>query len=358
MTEDKNCYLTLSVPQASRDIPSFLEVDRKNDWVLYGKDNKFPQYLYDLYLRSAVLSSIVNGTVDFILGEGLLVNDKIKSFEDNMNKNGDTFEDIVKRITCDYMIFGGFALQIIRNKANEIGEIYWIDFQKLRRNKDKNTIYYCEDWSKKNNVIEYEAYDEAKRQANSIFYFEGHLSRGTYPVCKYIGSLPAIETSCEIAKFHLNSILNNFNVSAVVNFNNGVPSEDIQEEIERKLNAKFSGSDNASKMLISFNDSKDNAVSIERLASDDFDKRYETLSKDTMKMIFVAFRTQPQLFGYVIEGSLFNKDEFDEAYRLYFKSTLRPCRNDIIRVFNKIFNIEGDTIGFIDNNTLETKEEE
>ena len=143
-----------------------------------------------------------------------------------------------------------------------------------------------------------------------------------------------------ISKFHLNSILNNFSGNFIINFNNGQPSVDVQEEIERKVKDKFSGADNAGKFLLSFNDSKENGVTVERIQDDSFDKKYENLRTDTYKEIFVAFRAIPQLFGYSLEGTGFNKQEFSEAYLLYSQTIVKPIQNDIIRVFNKIFQID------------------
>ena len=51
-----------------------------------------------------------------------------------MNKKGETINDIVQRIAADYLIFGAFALQIIRNRIGEIAEIYWIDYYNAYHN--------------------------------------------------------------------------------------------------------------------------------------------------------------------------------------------------------------------------------
>lgn len=91
----------------------------------------------------------------------------------------------------------------------------------------------------------------------------------------------------------MNSILNNFAGSAVINFNNGVPTEDVQKDIERKVNEKFGGADNAGRTLVSFNDNKDSAVTIERLTDDNQDKKYQSLRKDTYNEIFINFHCQP-----------------------------------------------------------------
>ena len=345
---DKTNFKSCMDFSAVKVTPTFIEKENTaKPYMNYGGDNRFPNYLWDLYLRSAVLQSIINGTADYAGGKGIILSDKLSNLKEEANQEGETIEDIVKKIIGDYLIFGGFALQIIPNKLGEIKEIYWLDFRNCRRNKEGDKIYYSDDWIRHSN--DYVTYDiftpESKK--SSVFYFKGHISRGVYPIPRYNGALNAIETSTEISKFHLNSILNNFSSNFIINFNNGEPSEDIQEEIEKKIKEKFTSAENAGKPMIAFNNGKDNAVTVERIQDDNFDKKYEALRSSTYKEIFVSFRAVPQLFGYTLDsGTGFNSQEFQEAFLLYNQTTVIPIQKDIIRTFNKIFQTEN-SIQFI-----------
>lgn len=335
---------------AAKVIPTFVEKENSGKpYLNYGVDNRFPNYLWELYLRSAILQSIVNGTADYAGGNGIVYNENptIQKLKEEANKDGETLDDIINKAIIDYLIFGGFSLQIIYNKLGEINEIYWLDFRNVRLNKEGDKVFYSDDWIKhSNDYVTYNIFNPEKKSGSSVFYFNGHMARGIYPIPRYNGALSAIETSTEISKFHLNSILNNFSGNFIINFNNGQPSQDVQEEIERKVKAKFTGAENAGKFMLAFNDSKDNGVTVERIDDDNFDKKYESLRTDTYKEIFVAFRAIPQLFGYSLEGTAFNKQEFSEAYLLYNQTTVKPIQKDIIRVFNKIFQTK-DSLAFI-----------
>lgn len=326
-------------------VPTFIEKENSGKpYLNYGNDNKFPNYLWELYLRSALLQSIINGTADFAGGNGIIYSDNsvVSKLKEEANQDGETLEDIIKKITVDYLIFGGFALQIIPNKMGEVNEIYWLDFRNVRLNKEGDKAYYSDDWVKHaNDFVVYDIFNpkEEKHKKSSVYYFKGHISRGVYPVPRYNGALSAIETSTEISKFHLNSILNNFSGNFIINFNNGQPSTDVQEAIERKIKDKFSGADNAGKFLIAFNDSKENGVSVERIQDDNFDKKYDALRTSTFKEIFVAFRAIPQLFGFSLEGTGFSKQEFLEAFEIYNKTTVQPIQRDIKKTFDKIFGV-------------------
>ena len=330
--------------QTAKVIPTFIEKEiTGKPYINYGTDNKFPNYLWELYLRSAILQSIVNGTADYVSGNEIQYNTyaPLNDLVTHANKDGETLDDIIKKITTDHLIFGGFALQIIYNRMGNVSELYWLDFRNVRCNKEGDKVFYSEDWVRHaNDYITYDVFSPDKHTGTCVFYFKGHISRGVYPVPRYNGALNAIETSTEISKFHLNSIINNFAGNFIVNFNNGEPDEDTKKDIEQKLKEKFAGADNAGKFMVAFNDSKDNGVTVERIQDDNFDKKYESLRTDTYKEIFVAFRAIPQLFGYSLEGTGFNKQEFIEAYELYYRTTVKPIQNDLEITFNKIFGID------------------
>lgn len=307
------------------------------DFVYYGEDNKFPQYIWNLYLKSSILQGIINGTCDFVSGNGVTSNIPLQT----INLDGEEIEDLIRKISIDYGIFGGFCFQVIKDYNGSIKELYWLDMQNIRLSEDGDKAYYCDKWNQYGaKAVEYEVWDPKKNQSNFVVYYKGHITRGIYPIPRFIGALAAIETSTEIGKFHLNNILNNLSSSAIINFNNGEPTEEEKKRIESKLNDKFGGAGNAGKTMVVFNNNKESAVTVERLSEDNFDKKFETLAKSTREEIFIAHRATPALFGMKNEGNGFSKEEFLEAFELYNKCVVRPIQNDIKRVFDKLFDIE------------------
>lgn len=311
------------------------------DYIFYGEDNKFPEYIWNLYLKSAVLQGIINGTCDFVSGNGVVSNLPLSV----VNEDGDELEDLIRKISMDYNIFGGFCFQVIRDYNGSIRELYWLDMQHIRLSEDGKRAFYCEKWNRYGaKAVEYEVWDPKKKQSNFIVYYKGHITRGLYPIPRFIGALAAVETSTEIGKFHLNNILNNLSSSAIINFNNGEPSPEQKKKIEEKLNDKFGGARNAGKTMVVFNANKDSAATIERLSEDNFDKKFETLAKSTKEEIFISLRAVPALFGMKSEGNGFSKEEFLEAFELYNKCVIRPIQNDIRRIFDKLFGIDNSIV--------------
>ena len=312
------------------------------DFIAWGTDNQYPDYLFSLYTDCATLQSIVNGTVDFICGNDISCN--LPIFEKIVNKNGETISDIIQRISTDYLIFGGFALQVIRNAIGEITELYWVDFTKIRSDRKNEVFFYSEDWCKSYGRVKYIVYPKFNlddSNPTSILYYKGNKTRTTYPTPIYNAAITSCELEKKINQFHLSEINNNFLTSKIINFNSGIPDDDLKNEIERNLNEKFSGSENAGRILISFNNNKDSETTVTDLPQDDFGERYDSLAKRSTSQIFTAFRATPNLFGLPTETTGFNQQEFAEAFKLYNRTAVKPIQKVIVDTFDKIFGVDG-----------------
>ena len=312
------------------------------DFISWGTDNKFPDYLFNLYSECPTLQSIINGTSDFICGNEIICN--VPRFNKTINKAGDTIEDLIKRISIDYLIFGGFAIQVINDYNGNISELYWVDFSRVRSDKKNEVFFYSEDWNKSYGRVKYLKYPKwnvGDKNLTSIFYYKGNKTRSTYPVPVYNGALTACELERKIDEFHLNEISNNFLSSKIINFNSGIPDDELKNEIERNINDKFSGSENAGRILVSFNDNKDAETTVTNLATDDFADRYSNLAQRSRSQIFTSFRAQPLIFGLQKENNGFAQDEYLQAFALYNRTAVKPLQKSIVNVFDKIFGMEG-----------------
>lgn len=342
-TKKVNIQLAALSPYVQTNIVENVEKEvNGKDFIAWGDDNKYPNYLFGLYSECATLQSVVNGTADFINGNDVICN--IPNFSKTINKKGDTINDLIQHIAMDYLIFGGYAIQVIKDFNNDISELYWVDFSKLRSDKKNEIFFYSEDWNKSYGRVKcltYPKFGKDDTAPTSIYYYKGNKTRTVYPTPIYNASIIACELEKKINHFHLNEISNNFLTSKIVNFNSGTPDDELKNEIEKNLNEKFSGSDNAGRIMISFNDSKENETTVTDLSTDDFATRYDALAKRTKEQIFTAFRTTPMLFGVPQENSGFNIAEYEESFRLYNRTAVKPIQNIIADTLDKIFGVEG-----------------
>ena len=320
------------------------------DLMEWGTRNSYPDYLLDLYNNVPTLRAIINGNIDFIAGDDVSILPLTQHLQNGiMNNRGDHIREQIKDIAKDYEIYGGFALQIIRNLIGEVAEVYYIDMRFLRTNKEGNVFYYCEDWSKsvRKDVVVYPAFmpnlnwdaldDEARnRNASSILYVK-NVHTQVYPAPLYAASIKACEIERLIDDFHLSDINNHFVSSAIINFNNGDPGDEIKNQIEREFEEKFCGASNGGRVAFSFNPNKESATDIVEFEVKDFGERYKTLSDHSRQQIFTAFRANPNLFGIPTEGNGFANEQYAESFKLYNRTQIKPVQRMIADAYDKIY---------------------
>lgn len=314
------------------NIPNSTESTRGEGFVQWGDNNGYPGFLKGLYQDSSLLQTIIDGIANYVSGNsvvGLI--------------NGVDYDDLITKLMTDRLTYGGFAIKIDYNPLGEIIDLNHVDFSRCRINASGDTIYYAKHFGarktySRGKIFSYPAfkstYDGPK--VSEILYYVCKKSEDFYPICPFSGSIKSIITGIEIQNFHYNSLKNNFCASAIINFNNGVPTEEEQKKIKEKLTQVFTGTDSAAKMLVAFNDSKDNSVSIERLADDGFDEKYQNLDASVKENIFAAFRIQGILLGVPEKNKGFSKSEYTEAFELFNATQVRNYQREIVNVFNEL----------------------
>lgn len=329
-----------------RSIPEYTESEnRGKGYITYGSDNLYPEYLFGLFQDVTTLKTIITGTADFAAGDDAICN--VQGFNVEINKKGDTLFELIKFLARDYLIYGGYAIQVVRNKAGNIGELYYIDFRYLRASKKRDIFYYSEEYGKKyarsNKTVVYPKFvPEAKDIATSIVYVTNEKSR-TYPIPRYSGALKSCEIERAIDEFHLSSLENGFYGSYVFNFGNGIPSDEQKAEIEDNITEKFAGASNAGRIMLNFSNGKDNGVTVEKLDIQDFGEKYMAAYTRSREQIYCAFQAVPAIFGLMSESTGFNEQEFSVAFKLYNRTVVKPIQRNITDTLDKIFGVKGST---------------
>lgn len=333
MEEKNNIALRFSAidPVMVKSIPEPIERENgSKNFVNWGVDNAYPMFLYDLLEKCATLSAIVQGIVDYVKGNS--VSSTIMTQEEA--------EDFIEKSVTDYLTFGICYWQVIRNMGGKVQKVQWLDARYVRMDKDCNLFFYSEEFGKKygrQKAVVYPVFNPDRIDPSSVFYIKAPLSRGVYGTPVWSGAIKEAVTQTKISDFHLNEINNNFMGSAVISFNSGQPTDEQKKEIEKLVAEKFSGNENAARFLLIFNDSKDNAATVERLSSDDFDKRYESLAKSVREQLFISFRATPSLFGLATADNAFNSEEYEQSFKLFNRTTIRPIQTKITSGLSKIF---------------------
>ena len=340
------------------NIPHLVE-DSRNDWVSFGEDNLYPNYLLDLFLGSAINGALVKSIGAMIYGEGLAatnVDESIDTKESYLRltellHNSD--DDVLKDLALDLKLFGGCYVNVIWSRdRSKIAKIHHIPAQYIRSGKmidgEINTYYYSADWSKAKKgeykPRPYAAFNtEDRTQASQILMIRDKNPALFYGFCPdYIAATNWIQCELEISQFHLSNITSGMSPSMHISFNQGVPSEEERRTIERQINSKFAGSNSAGKILLTFSDGSDSAPKIEPIQMNDAQSAWEGISKQSVNQILAGHRvTSPILFGIRAEGGGLgnNADELRDAFSLFSNTVVVPFQNTLLKGLEKIFRV-------------------
>jgi hypothetical protein len=326
--------------------PKVVEV-KNTDWIAYGEDNDYFQYLIDRYNGSPTNNAIINGISQMIYGKGLDATDSKDKPEEYAQMKSLLTDELQERCANDLKAMGQCAIQVIYNiDHTRITECHHFPIETLRAGKcdangDVKFYYYSKDWSKISRTILPEpisAFGTSNADIEILYIKPYKTGFYYYSPVDYQGGLQYAELEEEISNYHLNNILNGLAPSMLINFNNGKPTEDEQRDIEANILRKFSGTSNAGRFILSFNDSNAYGASIEPVQLSDAHNQYQFLSDESMRKIMVAHRViSPMLLGIKDNSGLGNNaDELKTASTLMDNTTIRPFQNLLIIGFNKL----------------------
>jgi len=339
---------------ASHTTPAVVEDNRKQ-WVAYGEDNNYFQFLIDRYNGSATNNAIINGMTELIYGKGLYATDASRKPDEYAMMKSLFSRTCMRKITFDLKAMGQAAMQVIYNKdKTKIVQVEHMPIETLRMEKmnddgEVTGYYYSKDWTKIRKKgfepIRIPAFGYGEKGEGLEIYCIKPYRSGFYyysPV-DYQGGLPYAELEEEVANYHINNIKNGLSPSMLINFNNGVPTEEERELIERRIIQKFSGSSNSGKFILAFNDNKEMAASIEPVQLSDASEQYQFLADESMRKLMVAHRvTSPMLMGIKDNTGLGNNaDELKTASLLFHNTVVRPIQELILDAIDDILAVNG-----------------
>jgi hypothetical protein len=337
----------LSIVNLSSYTTPTIKEESNKEWVSYGGDNNYFRYLIDRYNGSPTNNAIINGISERIYGKGLDATDSNRKPEQYAKMITLLKNKTVRKTSYDLKLMGACSLQIIYSKDRKtIARVEHIPVENLRAEKcnEKGEIeayYYSDDWSKVRNV------DDAKRipafgysnESIEIYYIKPYRAGFKYYSSPdYVGGIQYAELEEEISNYHLNNILNGLAPSMLIQFNNGTPSAEQRQLLENKIAQKWSGSSNAGKFILAFNDNPEAAATIEPIQLSDAHNQYQFLSDESMRKIMVAHRVvSPMLLGIKDSSGLGNNaDELKTASILMDNTVIRPFQMLLIDAFNDI----------------------
>ena len=336
----------ISIVNLSAYTSPVIQENKKSDYIEYGSDNNYFQYLIDRYLYSATNGAIITGVANMIYGKGLDALDSNKKPNEYAQMKSIIKDSDLRKIALERKLLGMAAMQVVM-QGKIVKQVLHFPMQTLRAEKcnDKGQIeawYYHHDWTKKKpseDAKRIPAFGFGNGNEVEIYVIRPYVSGFDYysPI-DYSGSLPYALLEENIADYQINDVQNGFSGTKVINFNNGIPSEEMRDKMKRDVMGKLTGA-RGEKVIIAFNANAESKTTVEDLPLNDAPAHYEYLSKECFDKLIVGHRvTSPMLLGIRTgDGGLGNNaDEIKTATLLFDNIVIKPYQLEIIDAIDEI----------------------
>ena len=322
----------------------------REDWVEYGEDNNYFQFLIDRHINSATNNAVINNITRLIYGKGLTALDANKKPNEFAQLITLISSDDLRKISVEAYLLGQCAIQVhYDKKRTKILKAYHIPVQLLRAEKcnedgEITGYYYSDNWEdvKKYKPKRLDAFGFGSSEIEILYVKPYSVGMKYYSNVTYTGGLPYTIMEEEIAEYLINDVQNGFSPTMVVNFVGGTGTEDQRRQIESQANKKLTGS-KGKKIVYSFNKNKDNATTIESIPLNDAPAHYQYLSDECMRKILLSHNvTSPLLFGIATTtGFSSNADELKNSLLIFDNLVIKPFQNLITDAIDKILAVNG-----------------
>jgi DNA-binding MarR family transcriptional regulator len=315
-------------------------VEKKGEgWVGYGHRNDYPNYLVELFNKSAKHNSIVKSKVHYVCGNGWVGN---QAFIDQVNRT-ESLDDLTRKVSMDIEIFGGAYMEVIWG-LNKVAEIWHIDYTKIRTNKDNTQFWYKEEWKdNKEKYKVYPAFNPKNPQGSQILYVKEYRPyTQVYALPGYFGALNYIESDIEVSKHVLGNAKTGFSASKLITLPNGEPSPDEQSVIHRKFKNTYTGADGIKYMLSFVNDASRKPI-IDDLGQSDLTKEdFANVDSLIQTNIFSGHQiTTPSIFGIAEAGKLGSRTEMRDGYEIFKNTYVNAKQMFLESTFNMLAKYAG-----------------
>lgn len=330
--------------------PKIVESKRDN-WVEFGEDNNFFQFLIDRYNGSTTNNAVINNIIKLIYGRGLDATDSNRKPNEYAQMIMLFRKDVTKKAVSDLKLLGQYALQLIYNKQKtKIIRVEHIPVQLLRAEKcnskgEIEAYYYSDNWEDTRKFIpkRISAFEFGDKTLEILYVGNYTVGQKYYSNVDYVGCIPYAKLEEEIADYLINDVQNGFSPTSIVNFNNGIPDEEKRELISRQVTKTLTGS-KGKKVIVSFNNDETKKTTVDSVALNEAPKHYDYLSEEAKSKILLGHGVVSGLqFGIpTANGFSSNADELKNAITLFDNMVIRYFQDtfidgiDKVLAFNKI----------------------
>jgi hypothetical protein len=334
---------------AKYEAPTISE-SKRNDWVTYGENNDYFNFLIDRYKNSTTNNAIINNISRLIYGRGLFAIDANRKPNEYAQMMALFNQDCLRKLAFELKALGQCAIQVHYSKDHsKIVKAYHIPVQLLapeKCNKDGEieAYYYSDNWedTRKFEPKRFSSFGFSKDEVEILYIKPYSLGMKYFSYVDYQGALSYALLEEEVSTYLINEVQNSFSGTKVVNFNNGVPTPEQQEQITSQVLSKLTGT-KGRKVIVSFNDNAETKTTVEDIPLNDAPEHYTYLSEECLRKIMLGHNiTSPLLFGIATStGFSSNADELKNSSILFDNMVIKPFQDILIDGLDKILSYNG-----------------
>jgi hypothetical protein len=327
-----------------------IQESKRDNWVEFGEDNNYFQYLIDRYTYSTTNNAIINNISRLVYGRGLSALDASKKPNEYAQMMSLFHADCVRKLVVDRKMLGQCAIQVHYSKDRKrILKAYHMPVNLLRAekcNKDGEVegYYYSDNWLdvKKYAPKRIPAYGFSNELIEILFVKPYTVGMKYYAYPDYQGAVPYAKLEEEIADYLINEVQHGFSGTKVINFNNGIPTEEQQSIITNKVNAQLTGSKGL-RTIVAFNANETSKTTVDDIPLNDAPEHYSYLSEECLRKIMLGHNvTSPLLFGIATStGFSSNADELKNSSILFDNMVIKPMQDELLEAFDGILAYNG-----------------
>lgn len=357
LTKNNSSVISIKMEKQVESAPKTSNSNR--GWIQFGSRNMYPLDLSNLFYNSVTHRACCEFAANAILGEGIDYDKmKLNDQEELVPNYNETWDDFIYNLALDYVVYGSYSFQIIKNKDNKTYSFYHQPISDVRcspKNEDGDieTYWISSDWSNlaKYPPVELKSFtfnedDEINGGEPYIFVYQ-HYSPDMeyYWMPSYSSGIKSIQTEIELLRYDLRSVMNNFSASGVLSMNR-IDDDEERKMVLENLESMFQGSDNANSLMITFKDNdSDNPVTFTRFDKDINNVNlFDSNNERTIERILSVHKIpSKQLIGFSSNNAQLGGtgNELSVAFNLYNKNVANRNRNAIISTINKMFKLNG-----------------
>lgn len=334
---------------AKYEAPTISE-NKRNEWVTYGENNEYFNFLIERYKNSTTNNAIINNISRLIYGRGLFAIDANKKPNEYAQMMSLFNQDCLRKLCFELKALGQCAIQVHYSKDHKkILKAYHIPVQLLAPEKcnkegEIEAYYYSDNWedTRKYAPKRISAYGFSNDEVEILYVKPYSLGMKYFSYVDYQGAISYALLEEEVANYLINEVQNSFSGTKIVNFNNGTPTPEQQDEISSQVLGKLTGA-SGRKVIVSFNENTETRTTVEDIPLNDAPDHYTYLSEECLRKIMLGHNvTSPLLFGIASSnGFSSNADELKNSSILFDNMVIKPFQDTIIEALDKILAFNG-----------------